>query len=286
MPALLTMTSSGPSWLTAVDTARSTSDARLVSACTPTPFPPAPISRRAVSSALLPSRSTAATRAPRAAIASAMPRPMPEPAPVTIATLSWRSTFPPHPALSPEGRGVFGGRLCPEAPFLDGQGVAIAAGIGAGHEGAGLRVAGDPLPAAHHPRPVVDHVDLVPAPPERSTSRLGDARLGVEQPIAVHPDPRRLDGLLQVQAELDEVEQHLRLRLEDAVRAGRADGEREGAVPEDLGRRHHGAGLAAGPEHVGRLRIPIRPLEDVVEHEPGPGHREARAEGHPERLGD
>src|SRR6185436_8981377 len=272
------MTSSAPSWLTAADTARSTSPDWLVSACRPTPLPPAPSTWRAVSSALLPSRSTAATRAPRAAIASAMPRPMPEPAPVTTATLSCRSTVlslmgsgltfrhfrsardrrrpllaphqPPPLALSSprteEGNreGVVGDDASFGTPPSNGQGVAVAAGVGAGHQRAGLGVAGDALSAAHHPRPVVDHVDLVSAPSQLRARGLGDARLRVEEPVAVHADPGRLDRLLQVQAELEEVEHHLRLGLQDPVGARGADRQRERAVLEHLGRRHHGAGLA------------------------------------------
>src|SRR4026209_1213789 len=252
MPALLTMMSSGPSSLTAADSARSTSPARLVSAWSPIPLPPAPIKSRAVSAALPASRSTAATRAPRPPIAGAMPRRIPEPAPVTTAPLSVSSTV-----LLDRGQ-VLHYDKCRNArpdPGLDGEGVAVAARIGAGHERAGLRVARDALPAPDHPRPVLDHVDPVSTPLERGPRLLGDARLGIHQPVAVHPHPRRLDGLLHVETELEHVEQHLRLRLEDAVGAGRADAQREGAVAEDLRRRHHGAGLAAGPQRVGRGRI-------------------------------
>src|SRR3989304_2937500 len=38
-------------------------------------------------------------------------------------------------------------------------------------------------------------------------------------------------------------------------------------------------------EDVGRLRIATHPLEDIVQPQARAGHGEARAEGHPERLG-
>ena len=66
-------------------------------------------------------------------------------------------------------------------------------------------------------------VDLMPAPAEPVARRLGDARLRVDQAVAVDAHARRLDGLLHVQPELEHVQQHLRLRLEDAVGARRAD---------------------------------------------------------------
>src|SRR4029078_8177175 len=118
---------------------------------------------RAVSSAILSSRSTAATRVARAVAASAMPRPMPEPLPVTNVTLSCRSTVlslmgsdltfrhfrsardrrrpllaphqPPAPALSSprteEGNreGVVGDDASFGTPPSNGQGVAVAAGV-------------------------------------------------------------------------------------------------------------------------------------------------------------
>src|SRR5215467_11902839 len=57
----------------------------------------------------------------------------------------------------------------------DGHGVAVAAWVGAGHQRAGFRITRDPLPAAHHPGPVVDHVDLVPTLSEALARRLGNA---------------------------------------------------------------------------------------------------------------
>ena len=60
------------------------------------------------------------------------------------------------------------------------------------HERARLRIARDPLPTAHHPGPVVDGIDLVPAPAELRAGRLGDARLGVDQAMAGHEARGRL----------------------------------------------------------------------------------------------
>src|SRR5437870_4972837 len=53
-----------------------------------------------------------------------------------------------------------------------------------------------------------------------------------------------------------------------------------------LGRRRHGARVAARRGRVGRGGLGVHPLEDVVQHEAGAGDGEARAEGHAERLGD
>src|SRR5262249_23468970 len=116
----------------------------------------------------------------------------------------------------------------------DGHGVAVAAWVGAGHQRAGFRITRDALPAAHHPRPVVDHVHLVPTLSEAPSRRLGNARLRVEKAVAVDTDARLLDGFLDVEAKLERVQEHLRLSLQDAVGAGRAHAQREGALPEDL----------------------------------------------------
>jgi hypothetical protein len=45
----------------------------------------------------------------------------------------------------------------------DGQGVAVAAWVGAGHPRPGLGIARNPLAATDDPGPVVEHVDGVPA---------------------------------------------------------------------------------------------------------------------------
>src|SRR5499427_3149355 len=116
----------------------------------------------------------------------------------------------------------------------DGHGVAVAAWVGAGHQRSGFRITRDTLPAAHHPRPVIDHVHVVPTLSEALPRRLGNARLRVEKAVAVDTDARLLDGFLDVEAELERVQEHLRLRLQDAVGAGRAHTQREGALLEDL----------------------------------------------------
>src|SRR5215467_8958131 len=116
----------------------------------------------------------------------------------------------------------------------DGHVVAVAAWVGAGHQRSGFRITRDPLPAAHHPRPVIDHVHVVPTLSEALPRRLGNARLRVEKAVAVGTDARLLDGFLDVEAELERVQEHLRLRLQDAVGAGRAHTQSEGALLEDL----------------------------------------------------
>src|SRR5262249_33050986 len=80
----------------------------------------------------------------------------------------------------------------------DGHGVAVAAWVGAGHQRSGFRITRDPLPAAHHPRPVIDHVHVVPTLSEALPRRLGNARLRVEKAVAVDTDARLLDGFLDV----------------------------------------------------------------------------------------
>src|SRR5262245_18663012 len=175
--------------------------------------------------------------------------------------------------------------ICPLAFGLDRQGVPVATRISAGHEHSGFRVAGDSLAAADDPGPVVDRVDVVPAPGEPRARLYRYPRLRVDKTIAVHAHARRLDGLLDVHAELEHVEEHLWRRLEDSVRARRPDGEAEDAVAEDLSGRHHGAGLPPGPHHVRGPGIAIHPLENVVEDDSGARDGEPRSERHAQGLG-
>src|SRR6266852_1834033 len=186
MPALLTMISSGPRAAMAPPTARSTSAALLVSPWKALARPPALAISEAVSSAKAPSRSSAATEAPPAPRASAIARPIPEPAPVTTAirSLSAIAKSSPSSYLSPR--------------------LAVAPRVGPGHQGARFRIAHDPLPAAHHPRPVVQHVDRVSPLLQPLARRLRNARLGIQQSVTVHPDARLLDGLLDIEAELEQ----------------------------------------------------------------------------------
>src|SRR5216684_2497770 len=192
MPALLTMISSGPRAAMAPPTARSTSAALLVSPWKALARPPALAISEAVSSAEAPSRSSAATGAPAAPRASAMPRPMPAPAPVTTAIRSLSVILSPrlaadHSALASRLRPSARTAACGIHLPSDGQGVAVAAWIGPGHQGARFRVAHDPLPAAHHPRPVVQHVDRVSPLLQPLARRLRNARLSVQQSVTVHP---------------------------------------------------------------------------------------------------
>src|SRR5215470_10016388 len=262
------MISRGPRAAMAPLTARFSSSALLVSPWKALACPPAFLMRPVVSSAELASKSIAATGEPFLASASAMARPMPEPAPVTMAILlsgaiELESPSPCHfpigesglPPLSLSPRlvargerlssngdplpvGERGSRAHPlsraRVRVSDGQGVAVAAWVGAGHQRTGFRITRDTLSAAHHPGPVVDHVHLVPALSEALPRRLGNARLRVEEAVAVDTDARLLDGFLDVEAELERVQEHLRLRLQDAVGARRAHAQRESALLEDL----------------------------------------------------
>src|SRR5436189_252257 len=88
------------------------------------------------------------------------------------------------------------------------RGATASAWAGAGHERAGLPVADDSLAAAHDPGPVIDGVDLVAAPRERRARIGGDARLGVDQAVAVDARAWRFDRFLDVHAELQDVQEH------------------------------------------------------------------------------
>src|SRR5262245_59945281 len=113
---------------------------------------------------------------------------MPDPAPVTMAIRSFRLM-----SLLSFSRS-------------DGQSVAVAARVGAGHEGTRLGAARDALAAAHDPRPVVDDIDLVSACGQGLSRLGGHARLGVDEAVAVDAHARRLDRLLDVHPELERVE--------------------------------------------------------------------------------
>src|SRR5215470_17106090 len=171
--------------------------------------------------------------------------------------------------------------ICPPTRTLDRERVAVAPRVGTGHERPGFRVARDPLPASDDPRPVVDRVDVVSALREPGTRLRRDARLRVDQPIAIHAHPRRLDRLLDVHAELEHVEEHLRRGLEDPVRARRADGQAEDAVPEDLGRRHHNPGLPPGTYDVRRPGIASIHLRMLLSTIPVPGTAKPDPNGTP-----
>src|SRR5262249_44091595 len=103
-----------------------------------------------------------------------------------------------------------------------GHRVAVAAWVGGGHQRSRFRITRDPLPAAHPRSPLSDHVHVAPTPGEALPRRFGNARLRVEKAVAVDTNARLLDGFLDVEAELERVQEHLRLRLQDAVGAGRA----------------------------------------------------------------
>ena len=81
-PALLTSTSTRPCWSWTARTMAATPGRSVTSVCSPTAVPPI---AAAVAAAVEPSRSVTATIAPSAASFSAIARPMPCPAPVTIA---------------------------------------------------------------------------------------------------------------------------------------------------------------------------------------------------------
>src|SRR5437879_13154234 len=94
------------------------------------------------------------------------------------------------------------------------EGVAVAARIGARHEGAGRRVAHEPLPASDDPRPIANLVHLVAARGQPGADLGGDARLRVDEAVAIDAHAWRLDRLLDVHAELEYVAQHLRCGLQ------------------------------------------------------------------------
>ncbi len=84
IPALLTSTSTPPKRSTAVATTASTTDCSLRSPVTATAMPPASLISSTTARTPSALRSAATTRSPWAAKVSAVARPMPEPAPVTM----------------------------------------------------------------------------------------------------------------------------------------------------------------------------------------------------------
>src|SRR4051794_40136203 len=102
MPALLTTTSTPPSSSTVRCTPASISPARVTSMRPLSARPPSAAMSEAVSAAVSSTRSTAITAAPSWAKRSAVWRPMPDPAPVTSATLS--CSLPIAPPSGPARR--------------------------------------------------------------------------------------------------------------------------------------------------------------------------------------
>src|SRR5207245_2655746 len=134
---------------------------------------------------------------------------------------------------------------------LDRQRVPVAAWVGTGHEHPGLGIAHDALAPADDPRPVVDRMDIVPALDEPGASFRRDARLRVNEPIAIDPHARRLDRFLDVHPELEHVEEHL----------GRGDGDH---VPGAVGAGEMGGVLVHEARGMALRDLPVELLRVVT----------------------
>ena len=107
---------------------------------------------------------------------------------------------------------------------------------------------------------------------------------------------RRVDGVLDVHAEIDHVQNDLRDRRRDARAAGSPDRHEQLAVLEQDRRRHRregafarcdGVGLALHkPEHVRRTGFGREVVHFVVEEKAEARHRDAVAVAAVERVGD
>src|SRR5947209_6837587 len=98
----------------------------------------------------------------------------------------------------------------------------IAADIGGTRHDAGCRIARDALHAADDELlPRRADVDLMSARAQLGDGRGLDARFKLHATIVPQPRARRVDRLLQGEAVIDMLHHDLRLRLADAVAAGR-----------------------------------------------------------------
>src|SRR5919108_4046193 len=194
MPALLTSTSRPPRRSTAAATAAVTE---------PSSVPSATSGRRSSPSAAAGSRSSTATRAPRAASSRAAARPMPEPPPVTAATSPWKS-----PAMATLGLAE-ALPLAAEAVDLQLDQVAGAqVGVVGAAERDARRGAG------------VDHV-----------ARLQDHELaGVPDQVA-HAEDHVLGGAVLAQLAVDPGPQAESLRVADLVGGDQPRAERVEGLP-------------------------------------------------------
>src|SRR5262245_32618458 len=122
-PALFTRTSTGPNRALVASKARRTASGSRASAGSASPSPAFAAISAAVRSAVWGSRSSAATRAPKAASASATPFPMPAPAPVTSATR------PSSETLSGFMRARSARRVGDEYPVAAAEAVAEVVGV-------------------------------------------------------------------------------------------------------------------------------------------------------------
>src|SRR5689334_24964065 len=113
----------------------------------------------------------------------------------------------------------------------------------------------------------------MPALAERLEHSRGQARFWFDH--ATVPEARTwlLDGLLQGQAEIKVLHHGLYLSLENAIAAGGAEREDRLALPKRHAGGHADGQRASGLRAVGARRIGIRPIEEIVEHQPGPWHQ-------------
>src|SRR5262249_23582786 len=87
-------------------------------------------------------------------------------------------------------------------------------------------------------------------------------------------------------AEIAVLHEGLRLRLQDAVAAGRAEREHGRPVACRDRRRHADRQFGAGYGALRALRVDVGPVEEIVERDTGAGHDDAGAIGAAEALRD
>src|SRR5436190_6952742 len=163
--------------------------------------------------------------------------------------------------------------------------VAVAPRVAAAGHDAGRGIDRDALHAAYLHGPVGTGHDGVAALAQ------GALHVGWQAPLEQHVAPvgqaaaRRLDRLLQRQAEIDVLHEGLRLGLQDAVAARRAERHHRLVVlGHDRGcdaDRHEVAVLPS----IGAAGRDVGPVEEVVEADSGARHHDARAEHAAQTLG-
>ena len=156
--------------------------------------------------------------------------------------------------------------------------VAFAARIGAAGRDPGLRVDRDGLQAAH--QVLQSGAASTSWPRPRSASRPWRAmRLSASTRRPSHSRARgasmaSCDG----QAEIDVLHQRLRLRLADAVTAGRAQQQHRRSPLVAIEGAIGSANSAPATSGLVPARVELAPVEEIVEADAGAGHHDAAAE--------
>src|SRR3990172_11439861 len=136
--------------------------------------------------------------------------------------------------------------------------VAVPAGIGAAAQQAGLAVDDDAVHCAYGP--LSHRLDVMAHGPELVQHVKGDTRLDPDGgPAQLPAEARGLDGALDVQAEVEELGDELRLGLPDGRTAGRAQHHQGHPVPGDHDRCHVRARSLAAFDKGQARRVQLKP---------------------------